>query len=99
MNAPAAARDTRPNPYFNADHAMLRDSLRRFIAERVLPHADAWEEKGMVPRAVLREMGALGFLGIRYPEAYGGSALDTLSTVVLAEELGRSTYGGFLHGG
>ena len=95
MNAPAAARDTRPNPYFNADHAMLRDSLRRFIAERVLPHADAWEEKGMVPRAVLREMGALGFLGIRYPEAYGGSALDTLSTVVLAEELGRSTYGGF----
>jgi acyl-CoA dehydrogenase len=44
---------------------------------------------------VLREMGALGLLGIRYPSAYGGSELDTLATVVLAEELGRSSYGGF----
>jgi acyl-CoA dehydrogenase len=82
-------------PYFTPEHEALRDSLRRFIAEKVLPHGDAWEEKGFVPRDVLREMGRLGFLGIRYEEEYGGSALDTLSTVVLAEELGRSTYGGF----
>jgi acyl-CoA dehydrogenase len=40
-------------------------------------------------------MGALGWLGIRYDAAYGGSELDVLSTVVLAEELGRSGYGGF----
>jgi len=82
-------------PYFSSDHELLRDSLRRFIAQRVLPVADSWEEAGCVPRAVLAEMGRLGFLGIRYAEEYGGSALDTLSTVVLAEELGRSTYGGF----
>src|SRR6202043_3092595 len=36
-----------------------------------------------------------GLLGIRYESRYGGSELDTLATVVLAEELGRSTYGGF----
>ena len=59
------------------------------------PKADAWEEEGYVPREILREMGELGFLGIRYPSLYGGSELDTLGTVVLAEELGRSTYGGF----
>ncbi len=82
-------------PYFTPEHEALRDSLRRFIADKVLPHGDGWEENGLVPREVLREMGKLGFLGIRYEEAYGGSALDTLSTVVLAEELGRSTYGGF----
>ena len=82
-------------PYFSSEHELLRDSLRRFIAQRVLPVADSWEEAGCVPRAVLSEMGRLGFLGIRYAEEYGGSALDTLSTVVLAEELGRSTYGGF----
>jgi acyl-CoA dehydrogenase len=40
-------------------------------------------------------MGELGLLGIRYDREYGGSELDTLATVVLAEELGRSTYGGF----
>ena len=83
------------SPYFTSEHAMLRDALRRFVNERVVPHADAWEEAGFVPRALLREMGALGFLGIRYPERFGGSALDTLATVVLAEELGRSSYGGF----
>jgi len=86
---------TATTPYFTAEHEMLRATIRRFIAERVLPHADAWEEQGMVPRQVLREMGALGLLGIRYSAEYGGSELDTLSTAVLAEELGRSTYGGF----
>jgi acyl-CoA dehydrogenase len=81
--------------FFSPEHALLRATIRRFVAERVLPQADAWERDGHVPREVLREMGALGLLGIRYPAAYGGSALDTLATVVLAEELGRSTYGGF----
>ena len=84
-----------PSPFFTAEHEMLRDTLRRFIADQVLPHADAWEQAGCVPREVLREMGQLGLLGIRFPARYGGSELDTLATVVLAEELGRSSYGGF----
>jgi acyl-CoA dehydrogenase len=83
------------SPYFTAEHEMLRGTIRRFIAERVLPNGDAWEEQGFIPRAILREMGELGLLGIRYSSEYGGSELDTLATVVLAEELGRSTYGGF----
>ena len=82
-------------PYFTSEHEMLRETVQRFVAERVAPFGDAWEEAGMVPRSVLREMGELGLLGIRFEAEYGGSELDTLSTVVLAEELGRSTYGGF----
>lgn len=74
---------------------MLRTSVRRFVEERIQPVAAEWEETGSVPREVLREMGELGFLGIRFPEKYGGSGFDTLATVVLAEELGRSTFGGF----
>jgi acyl-CoA dehydrogenase len=81
--------------FFDKEHEMLRAALRRYIQEQVVPHADRWEESGFVPREVLREMGELGFLGIRFPERFGGSGLDTLSTVVLAEELGRSTFGGF----
>ena len=82
-------------PYFGAEHAMLRHTLRRFIAERVQPFADAWEEQGCVPRETLLEMGALGLLGMRYAPQFGGQGLDTLANAVLAEELGRSTYGGF----
>jgi acyl-CoA dehydrogenase len=74
---------------------MLRETVRRFVETRVIPYADAWEEAGFVPREVLREMGELGLFGIRYDSQYGGSELDTLATVVLAEELGRSGYGGF----
>jgi acyl-CoA dehydrogenase len=54
--------------YFTDEHRQFRDNLRRFIAQEIVPRADAWEEEGMVPREVLRQMGSLGFLGIRYPE-------------------------------
>ena len=81
--------------YLKDEHRMLRNQLRRFIDEEVLPNGEAWERDGMVPRHVIRKMGELGFLGIRYPEAYGGAALNTIATMVLSEELGRSTFGGF----
>jgi acyl-CoA dehydrogenase len=91
MSSSAAAA----SPYFGEEHEMLRRQVRRFVDEEVKPKALAWEEQGFVPREVLRRMGELGFLGIRYPEEYGGSEMDTLATVVLAEELGASTFSGF----
>jgi acyl-CoA dehydrogenase len=84
-----------PSPYFSEEHEMLRDQLRRFIAEFVEPEGEAWEEEGEVPREVLRKMGELGYFGLRYPEIYGGSQMDVLGSVLLAEEIGRSTFGGF----
>jgi acyl-CoA dehydrogenase len=81
--------------YFSEEHEQLRAQLRRFVEQEVKPHGLKWEEQGYVPREILQKMGALGFLGIRYPSEYGGSEMDTLGTVVLAEELGRSTFGGF----
>ena len=82
------------SPYFLAEHEMLRGQVRRFVETEIKPHALAWESEGYVPREVLRRMGSLGFFGIRYPARYGGSEMDTLATVVFAEELGRSTFGG-----
>ncbi len=81
--------------YFSEDHRMFRDNLRRFIETEVMPNAEPWEETGKVPREVLKKLGALGYLGIRYPEQYGGAGLDTVYSAILAEELGRSTFGGF----
>jgi len=81
--------------YFDEQHDHFRESFRRFIEQEVVPHAEAWEEAGMVPREVLRRMGELGYLGIRYPEKYGGSDLDTIYSMIFQEELGRSTFGGF----
>ena len=83
------------SPYFAEEHGLLRDQIQRFIAEYILHDALEWEEAGCVPRDVLRKMGDLGFFGLRYPVRFGGSEMDQLATVVLAEELGRSTFGGF----
>ncbi|HYA34107.1 MAG TPA: acyl-CoA dehydrogenase family protein [Candidatus Binataceae bacterium] len=94
MRQPSST-NTAESPYLTPEHLMFREQVRRFVEEEVKPHGDAWEEAGFVPREVLRRMGALGFLGIRYPQKYGGSETDTIATAILAEELGRSTYGGF----
>lgn len=80
--------------FFEEEHHMLRAQVRRFVEEEIKPHADAWEETGATPRALLRKMGDLGFFGITYPAQYGGSEMDERGTVVLAEELGRCTYAG-----
>jgi acyl-CoA dehydrogenase len=91
----ASTSASRLSPALASEHEQLREQVRRFVDERVKPFADAWEAAGSVPREVLREMGALGMLGIRYPERFGGSGMDAIASTVLAEELGRSTYGGF----
>lgn len=83
------------SPYFTEELEMIRDQVRRFIENEITPHGEAWEEAGKVPREVFTKMGSLGMLGMRYPSEYGGAALDTLASVVLAEECGQSTFGGF----
>jgi acyl-CoA dehydrogenase len=74
---------------------LLGESIRRYVEKEIVPQGAAWEEQGFVPREVLQEMGRLGFLGLRYPEEFGGTGLDARATALLAEELGRSTFGGF----
>ncbi|MBL4906338.1 MAG: acyl-CoA dehydrogenase family protein [Sneathiella sp.] len=81
--------------YFSEEHELLRTQIRRFIAKEVIPFGDQWEQDGRTPRDVLRKMGDLGFLGIQYSEEYGGAEMDVLASTLYAEELGRSTYGGF----
>ncbi len=80
--------------YFSEEHEILRDQVRRFVEEEIEPRGAAWEADRKIPREVLRRMGELGFFGVRYSEEFGGSGMDALATVVVAEELGRSTYNG-----
>ena len=82
--------------YFTEEHVALRDQVARFLAKEVEPNGNAWEEQGHVPREVLRKMGELGFFGITYPAEYGGSEADALTSLVYAEALSRSTFGGFV---
>jgi acyl-CoA dehydrogenase len=82
--------------YLTPEHVQLREQVERFIAREVEPHADAWEADGMVPRAVLRRLGAAGLLGLVYDPEHGGAGADALTNLVFAEALSQSTHGGFV---
>jgi acyl-CoA dehydrogenase len=73
---------------------MVRTQVRRYVDERIAPHGEAWEAAGEIPREIFRELGGLGLLGMRHPPEFGGGGLGALSSVVLAEELSRSSFGG-----
>lgn len=85
-----------PTIYDTPEHALLREQVARFIAREVEPHAQAWEEQGMVPREVLQRMGRAGLLGLMYEGQYGGGEADALTNLVFAEALSQSTFAGFI---
>ena len=87
---------TAESAYLTSEHLALREQVARFLAREVEPFGAAWEEQGYVPREVLRKMGALGLFGITYPQEYGGAEADALTSLVFAEALSRSTFGGFV---
>ena len=79
---------------FTAEHDELRKSIRAFVAAELAPNAAEWEKDKDFPDWVFSRMGELGFLGLAYPEAYGGSGADYLCSIVLAEEMSRCGSGG-----
>jgi len=83
------------NAYTNDELQAIYDQTVEFVRREVTPHGDDWERAGMVPRDVLRTMGALGMFSLRVPEAYGGLALGPLASATFAEALGASTFAGF----
>jgi citronellyl-CoA dehydrogenase len=79
-----------------SEHDTFRDTVHRFVRERVNPHVDEWERNGMMPlHEIFKEMADLGMLGLEYDPAFGGQAADHLFTLVLAEEVGRCDSGSF----
>ena len=81
--------------HFTPEHEALRDNLRRFIEDEINPHVDEWEAAEIFPaHDIFAKLGALGYLGLTKPEAYGGSGLDFSYALVMAEALGHIRCGG-----
>jgi alkylation response protein AidB-like acyl-CoA dehydrogenase len=82
---------------FTDEHEQLRESIRAFVLRELAPHAEEWEET-TYPDWVFRRMGELGFLGLSFPEEYGGQGGDYYCNLVLAEEMVQSRSGGLALG-
>jgi alkylation response protein AidB-like acyl-CoA dehydrogenase len=74
---------------FAEHHQLLRKSVRDFARAEVQPHARKWDEEERFPTEIIAKLADLGLLGIRIPEEYGGSGMDTTSYAICVEEIAR----------
>lgn len=87
-----------PNPHLREEHHEWRSQLRRFIDTEIMPFADDWDEACEIPQALWPKAGALGLLGLGYPEVYGGTraGIDVWHQWITQEELARIGAGGIV---
>ena len=71
------------------EHLMIRDAARDFAQTELLPGVIERDEKQEFPNELVRKMGELGFMGIMVDPKYGGSGMDTISYVLIMEELSK----------
>ena len=71
------------------EHLMIRDAARDFAQTELLPGVIDRDNKQEFPNELVKKMGDLGFLGIMVDPKYGGSGMDTLSYVLIMEELSK----------
>ncbi|NNL89299.1 MAG: acyl-CoA dehydrogenase [Marinicaulis sp.] len=64
------------NPYETEERAAFRETVRRWVADKITPNADAWDEAGDVPWEIHEQAGALGAFGFGVSEKYGGLGFD-----------------------
>lgn len=84
--------------YFQDDHEMIRQAVRKFVQKEIRPFVDDWEETGEFPRQLYRKAGQAGILGLGYPEDVGGTPADLFAQIVVWEELMRCGSAGVLAG-
>jgi alkylation response protein AidB-like acyl-CoA dehydrogenase len=77
------------DPYLNAAHLELRQSVRDFAEKEIAPVAAEFDEQGRFPWENVRRMADRGWFGATIPQEYGGLGLDTLSYILIIEELAR----------
>jgi len=84
--------------YFTEEHRIFRASVHKFVENEISPHIDRWEDEELFPVELYQRCAAEGFLGIGYPEAYGGTPCDRFMSIVFTEEMIRSGSVGLVAG-
>ncbi len=75
--------------YLTETQKQVKQLARDFAEKEIAPFVRKYDEKGEFPFEIMRKLGEIGFLGIIFPEEYGGSGLTYLDYVVIIEEISR----------
>jgi acyl-CoA dehydrogenase len=86
-----------PIPPFTEEHEQFRETVRRFVRQRLAPHALEWEEKRWFPNDVFGWLAEQGYIGLKFPSKYGGDG-DPVADAVFCEELAWCGSGGLAAG-
>ena len=84
--------------YFTEEHQIFRTSVRKFVEREIKPHIDQWEDEELFPVELYKKAADAGFLGLEYPEAYGGSPCDKFMNIAYTEEMIRAGSVGLVAG-
>lgn len=99
------------SPYHNETHAKLRDLVRAYVEEKLMPFVDEWEEKGEIPQSVYKDIGQAGFLALtmgghgHFPAEYAEykfgdilpyDQLDPFHSALVSDEFCRAASGGLI---
>ena len=75
------------------EHEMIRDAVRAFAQEKLVPNAARWDKEHHFPAAELKELAQMGAYGVAVPEQYGGAGMDYLSLALVLEEVAAGDCG------
>ncbi len=92
-----SAAPRRPIPPFTQEHEDFRLAVRRFVQTELRPHAGDWEAARWFPNDVFKRLAELGYIGLKFPAAYGGDD-DLIADAVFVEELAWCGSGGVAAG-
>ncbi len=83
---------------FAEEHEAFRATVKAFVEREIRPHVAQWEAAEEFPRSLFHKAAELGFFGLKYEKAYGGSEAGVLFEAVLHEELSKAGSGGVAAG-
>ena len=94
MTAHSFDAAARASPFYTPEHEAFRRTLRRFVAKEIEPFVNEWDEAGAFPRDLYKKAAAVGYIGLGYPERYGGAECDRFMRIIGMQEIARGGSGG-----
>jgi alkylation response protein AidB-like acyl-CoA dehydrogenase len=73
----------------NEEQQQIRMSVREFAEGEIAPHVREWDESQHFPVELLPKLAEQGFMGVIFPEEYGGAGMGYVEYVTIIEELSR----------
>ncbi len=73
------------------EHKLLRETVKKFVREKIAPFASEIDEKDKFPKEIFKEMAKIGLTGILIPEEYGGFGEDLMAACIVLEEIARES--------